>query len=361
VLKFENGFINVNNGDIHIEIPLAVHQQRGRLNLNERLVYDSRIWKINLNPNTGGYWWQPTNVPGSMGGWSFYSGIESGSVGYSTRPSSAGCLPYTVNWYFNWTDPQGTTHSFPGVQTLKYNYVPPNCNPLTTGVNQTANSSGYASDGSGYLATVTNYTDVVITDKEGNQFSPAVIESNPSPTTPEVTDSNGNFWSQDSNGNLIDTLGRTPVKVSQSGNQTYYDVLGFNGVLNRYTVTTETVNYSTSFSQSAVTDVSGSFTAIQSISLPDGSSYSFTYDPGSYGELTSVTTAKWRRHSIYLHELSRLVPKYESMGPHASQGWWNDHVCSFNHIELYRERRLSGKDDCYRPLAKRHRVYVYSG
>jgi YD repeat-containing protein len=288
-IPIENGFINVNNGDIHIEIPLAVHQQRGRLNLNERLVYDSRIWKINLNPNTGGYWWQPTNVPGSMGGWSFYSGIESGSVGYSTRPSSAGCLPYTVNWYFNWTDPQGTTHSFPGVQTLKYNYVPPNCNPLTTGVNQTANSSGYASDGSGYLATVTNYTDVVITDKEGNQFSPAVIESNPSPTTPEVTDSNGNFWSQDSNGNLIDTLGRTPVKVSQSGNQTYYDVLGFNGVLNRYTVTTETVNYSTSFSQSAVTDVSGSFTAIQSISLPDGSSYSFTYDPGSYGELTSVT------------------------------------------------------------------------
>src|ERR1700749_4406192 len=73
-IPIENGFINVNNGDIHIEIPLAVHQQRGRLTLNERLVYDSRIWKIALNPNTGGNWWQPTNVPNSMGGWSFYSG-----------------------------------------------------------------------------------------------------------------------------------------------------------------------------------------------------------------------------------------------------------------------------------------------
>jgi hypothetical protein len=68
-IPIENGFINVNNGDIHIEIPLAVHQQRGRLQLNERLVYDSRIWKIALNPSTGGNWWQPTNVPNSMGGY----------------------------------------------------------------------------------------------------------------------------------------------------------------------------------------------------------------------------------------------------------------------------------------------------
>jgi RHS repeat-associated protein len=232
-----------------------------------------------------------------MGGWAFYSGIEAGSVSYRTYPSSAPCststLPYTNYWYFTWTDPQGTVHPFPGVQTLEYNYVPPNCTPALSGVSQKPTSSGYASDGSGYFASVTNYTNVVITDKEGNQFSPAVIDSHPPSTTPEVYDSNGNYWSQDSNGNLIDTLGRTPVLVSQSGNQIYYDVLGFNGVRNRYTVTTETVSYNTSFGESAVTEASGSFTAIQSISLPDGSAYSFTYDSGTgagnYGELTSVT------------------------------------------------------------------------
>ena len=58
-------------------------------------------------------------------------------------------------------------------------------------------------------------------------------------------------------------------------------------------VTTETADYSTDFQQSAVSETSGSFTAIKSIELPDGSSYSFTYDSGTgsghYGELTSVT------------------------------------------------------------------------
>jgi hypothetical protein len=83
-------------------------------------------------------------------------------------------------------------HPFPGVQTLEYNYVLLNCTPALSGVSQQPTSSGYASDGSGYFASVTNYTNVVITDKQGNQFSPAVIQSNPPPTTPEVYDSNGN-------------------------------------------------------------------------------------------------------------------------------------------------------------------------
>src|SRR5712672_4680528 len=37
-IPIENGFINVNNGEIHIEIPLVTHSQRGSLQLNERLV-----------------------------------------------------------------------------------------------------------------------------------------------------------------------------------------------------------------------------------------------------------------------------------------------------------------------------------
>ncbi len=42
----ENGFINITNGNLHMEFPLATQKQRGALNLNERLVYDSRIWRI---------------------------------------------------------------------------------------------------------------------------------------------------------------------------------------------------------------------------------------------------------------------------------------------------------------------------
>lgn len=289
-IPIENGFINVNNGEIHIEIPLATHSQRGSLQLNERLVYDSRIWKIVYN---NGYIWQPTNVPNSMGGWVFSSGTATGTYSYNTSTGFIWCNPQNpINGYYNytqylnfqWTDPQGTIHTFyyPTVQYTGSGQLP--CTPQSQ-----PNASGWASDGSGYFIQITNFTNVVINDKQGNTYHPSYVGTTPPANTPLIQDSNGNYFSQDTNGNLVDTLGRTPVQVSTSGNQIFYDVLGYGGTRNRYTVTTETINFNTAFNQQAVTDVSGSFTAIQSIQLPDTTSYSFTYDSGGYGELTSVT------------------------------------------------------------------------
>lgn len=294
-IPIENGFINVNNGDIHIEIPLATQPQRGRLQLAEKLVYDSRIWKIVSN---GGYSWQPTNVANSMGGWVFSSGLGAGTVSYSTYGGSVPCdnnpadlISYSQYWGWMWKDPQGTTHPFYTVSTLKYGNGGPKCTNPPTG---TPSSSGLASDGSGYNLQISNYSTPIITDQQGNVYYPTLTGVNYPPSSSNLeVDSNGNYFSTDANGNLVDTLGRTPVLVSTSGNQIYYDVLTYNGSRSRYTVTTETVNYSTAFAQEAVSEASGSFTAIQSIQLPDGSSYSFTYDSGTssgnYGELTSVT------------------------------------------------------------------------
>src|SRR5207248_5875610 len=61
-LPVESGFINLSNGNLHIEIPLASQTQRGTLSLNERLVYDSRVWTIGFNASTGHNQWYPTNV-----------------------------------------------------------------------------------------------------------------------------------------------------------------------------------------------------------------------------------------------------------------------------------------------------------
>jgi RHS repeat-associated protein len=281
-IPIENGFINVNNGDIHIEIPLATHQQRGRLQLNERLVYDSRIWQIVAN---GSYSWQPTNVPNSMGGWTFQSGQSVGTIssvflGSTQVRCDDNALGRPVGtYYYSWTDPSGTKHVFNALWT-KYPTICSN----EIGVPQDA--SGVATDGSGYSiqlsGTLTGFpTTTQVSDVNGNQVYP------------QLQDTNGNFMSADSNGNLVDTLGRTPVLVSTNGNLIYYDVLGPGGARLRYTVTTETISYSTAFNEYQVTEVSGSFTAIQSIQLPDGSSYTFNYDsgtsPGNYGELTSVT------------------------------------------------------------------------
>ena len=99
-IPIDGGFINVNNGEVHLELPLARNVQRGRLQLNERLVYDSRIWKIISN---GGYWWSPTNVASSVGGWRFLSGLEDGTVnGLTTAIYSSYCgLPDGGDGYDN--------------------------------------------------------------------------------------------------------------------------------------------------------------------------------------------------------------------------------------------------------------------
>ena len=41
-IPIENGFINVANGEVHLEIPIATLPQRGALPLSERLEYDSQ-------------------------------------------------------------------------------------------------------------------------------------------------------------------------------------------------------------------------------------------------------------------------------------------------------------------------------
>lgn len=135
--------------------------------------------------------------------------------------------------------------------------------------------SGYALDSSGYYLVVSQYTNMTIYDSKGNEVYP------------QIQDTNGNYFSADGNGNLIDTQGNTPILVSTSGNQTYYDVLGTGGTRNRYTATMGTVSFNTSFGQPGVAEASGSFTALTQLQLPDGSSYTFNYD--SYGELTSIT------------------------------------------------------------------------
>src|SRR2546423_4870212 len=51
----ELGFIDLSNGNLHLEIPIASPAQRGPLSVSERLVYDSRIWSI-LDNGTSKVW-----------------------------------------------------------------------------------------------------------------------------------------------------------------------------------------------------------------------------------------------------------------------------------------------------------------
>lgn len=270
-LPVELGYYDSSTGDLHLAVSLGSWPQRGGYSVTASLVYDSRIWYINNNV------WNPNNIANSMGGWRLeMSPIFGGTVNDSEAevPCNNGYkeLAYYTYSNFTWTDSQGTLHTFP-IQTQK--------DPFDCGVGNDPSGSAYATDSTGYFMTVTNYTSASISGPDGSQVYPS------------FKDRNGNYFSADSNGNLIDTLGRTPVTVTTDCNsnsrETCYDVLNSQGGTSRYTVVTESVSVNTAFHQSGITEYSGSIPAISTITLPDNTNYSFTYDTATYGELTGTT------------------------------------------------------------------------
>src|SRR5262244_2102825 len=74
-LPVELGYVNIGNGNVHLEIGLSSLPQRGAPPFTAALVYDSRIWKIG---GTSSASWQPTNVANSQGGWRY---IDNGVAG----------------------------------------------------------------------------------------------------------------------------------------------------------------------------------------------------------------------------------------------------------------------------------------
>lgn len=263
-IPIENGYINVANGELHLEIPLSTLPQRGSVPLQESLVYDSRIW--HLVGIGSGYSFIPDNVLGtvggfnSTGGWRFVTNNNPGAITHN---------PLGNVYFWTYTDQSGATHSFDFLTAA------PSCDDQC---GQPTSNSGYALDGSGYFMSVTNSSDALVYDSSGNEVAPQAI------------DRNGNSYSVDSNLNLIDTLGRTPVVQSTSGNNVFYDVLTIGGATKRYTVTMEQISV-VAPTQSGVYSGSYTLNVIQSITLPDGSQYSFTYDTPylDHGALMSMT------------------------------------------------------------------------
>jgi RHS repeat-associated protein len=267
----ELGFINLANGNLHLEIPLASFPQRGSMGLTAKLVYDSRIWK------KVGTTWQPTNVPNSQGGWRYVTSTDTGAVTYTSdgdlcgEPPNAGS--FIIYYGFTWKDASGTSHYF-DISTYR---------DIGCGEADDPTGDALANDSSGYHMYVTGWTSATVYARDGTQVYPT------------LKDTNGNYFSTDANGNAIDTLGRTPILKTVNGSQTYYDILDSRN-LNprpRITVTTTTINVNTAFGQSGFTEYAGTLTVIQSVSLPDGHSYTFDYDSGTtagkYGLLKTIT------------------------------------------------------------------------
>src|SRR5580704_8086452 len=284
-LPVENGYVDAVNGNLHLEIPITAIAERGHVPFVAKFEYDSHIWQ-QVAP-TGPISWQPTNIPNSNGGWRYVS-PASGQMSHITDLGSCsdrllGDLPYSEYYGFTWTAPDGRQIPFAGV-THRGN----KCIVALTSFDS------IASDASGYHIYVTNYVGATIYAPDGTQVYPT------------IKDTNGNFYSGDGNGNLVDTLGRTPVTVTTGTNQIFYDVLNSQNHTSRFTVNTTSISAKTAFGQSNVTECTTSctLTVISSIGLPDGTSYSFKYDCDTS---TNSSCGSTSGHSSYYGVLTSMT------------------------------------------------------
>lgn len=270
----ESGSVDLQNGDLHLSIPIGSFPQRAGRTLNYAFVYDSSIWHTPSG-------WQPTNVPNatggaSWGGWRLVSSGDAGSVSFDWN--NYGGL--YISDEFNWTAPDGTSHDF-NIETVE------DCTSGTC-VADPETGDSFATDASGYHMFVNTFSNATVYAPDGTIVYGFWYGQE---------DPNGNYISYDVSGNLVDTLGRTLV-TKATCSDTCYDVLGADGSTKRYTIKTTTVDVSTNFLQTGVAEYSTSttvppITTISEIDLPDGTKYQFSYDSGTaaghYGTLISMT------------------------------------------------------------------------
>jgi RHS repeat-associated protein len=321
----EHGIVNLNNGALHLEIPIVNYSQRGDVQLPATLNYDSNIWQVNTDGPSGASEWSPNGSTPSgqsaTGGWyvSYHPNNQSitpfqwGFITCSNQTDSATGIDSGISWM----DQSGTTHIFPAT------IITSTCTGVD-GNSYVANTtaSAYATDGSGYYAVVSDYAislypAVNIYDRSGtlvasnNLNVPKLYPQYPvsQPNYYSLSSfggiglSNGPILPVDRNGNspvysgstILDTMNRNLINdtgietVAGVGTVEYINVPVAGGHTATYTINYETIQVSTSFGYTGVSDVSDvSMLVVSSVDLPDGSSYKFGYDQG-YGELNSMT------------------------------------------------------------------------
>jgi RHS repeat-associated protein len=272
----EQGFADAANGNLHLEWAFGSYPQRASSQpFAVKYVYDSNmVWGAGCS-GSGCSW-----APSSANNYGWRLATNGGTL------TGLNCSSQCTEWAF--TDPLGTTRYF----------------PVSTGTCPIPNS--YATDSSGYML---NLCQTGIYAPDGTLVYSATYEQQASPG---AEDSNGNYitWGAGGLGNSKDTVGRyvPPFGTSNcngNSNQTCFTVPNSQDGNSTYTITTTTIPVNTQFGQSGVTEYSGSLTVVQSIGLPDGTSYTFQFDCDSstgnpacstphgqsayYGLLTSMT------------------------------------------------------------------------
>jgi RHS repeat-associated protein len=261
--------INLGNLNAHFSVPVLSKAGRG-VAFSYSLGYDSSVWHpVTSNGVTS--WGYLSNW-----GWT----VQSNALGasYTTRSFLTSCsgVQILAHYIVTYTDPLSTTHPF-------HLFLDPcdNGNIFT----QTT------SDGSGWTLTFDGSLQTLAATSRGG----ATVVLPYAGYAPSYTDTNGNQLTA-SGGNYFDTLSGTTPVLSVAGNATpaspttlsYAAPSGGNAT---YTVNYTQYTVATNFGVSGITEYGPlSQALVSNITLPDTSSYAFTYEqtPGSCTPLSGT-------------------------------------------------------------------------
>ncbi|HTC92890.1 MAG TPA: RHS repeat-associated core domain-containing protein [Terriglobales bacterium] len=269
--------IDLANLNVHWDFPIIAKAGRG-LPFHYSLGFDNSVWQV-VDDGNGNLSWHPMN---NVFGWTRQTEAIAGYMTYD-QLLNLGCGYTYQNWVYH--DPAGTAHSFGNLYVATAGcsaYGPPV-------------ASATATDGSGYLTTVSSNPNATIYPASGGSIVPPLQNAT---GAAQITDPNGNYIISSDGVTFYDTMGIWQMTIANQGAPypTSYTVRIPGGSSAATNISYTTYNVQTNFGCSGITEYGPtSVPLISTITYPDGSSYQFTYEPtpgntgNTTGRLASVT------------------------------------------------------------------------
>jgi RHS repeat-associated protein len=271
--SFGGGPDTINLAPLNTSIGIPVFHRAGRgRSFGYGLSYNSSIWF----PASAK--WQAATT------WGFAQSDPMGYVTFTQRDTVCSANHAPLSLFSNWTyiDSSGTPHRFSF--TTQSQSVSP-CNATT--------KTGTSTDGSGYTMSATADQINYVTTPDGDIIHPTTVPGGGG----SIQDRNGNQITGGAPGTYTDTLGTTALTVAGTApNNTTFTFTPPAGGSAAYTMKYTSYTVQTAFGCSAIAEFPAtSENLVSEIDLPDGSKYSFTYEPTPgvsghvTGRLASVT------------------------------------------------------------------------
>jgi hypothetical protein len=229
--------VSLNNGNLHIAIPIASFPQRHG-QFSYEFVYDTPSYTLTYFKDPAGVYWDANisdmELVGSTVGWRLSSPFG-WNLSYAEHPISCtmACgldtcqITNTMRTNYALFDPVGTKHPL----ALSYEVVPSNQIPCGSGVNQT---TGLTLDGTGVWVQTTN---------AGRSAGQIILKDGTEVVNASWKDSNGNTALPSS-----DMLGRNNVVQSSGPNGSIlYTITDSNGNPQTFRADYTSINVATSF------------------------------------------------------------------------------------------------------------------